>query len=1332
MKSFPKFLLSSILFLNATALLAMDPMALEKGGEALGEELGVFGKRTIAAETTSVEGASASAGRTEIVNAIPSSNVLRLRGGGPKKSQPTGGLKSTGDSSDEEGSDEGAADPSLESEDTQPMSSEVSKYLKKEIINNIYEECLAEVAKLTMNGRVTTESSSKEAAEWVAAEKAAEHSKGQAERTLEKARIAIEEARRIAEEAKRKLKVAARVPLEGSAAEQAVITATINYEKARMAYTTADYEAKKLAGSLAEARVETADDVLHAISVRNTKQQAAAEEELAEAKEVELTAAQAVEAAKSDVDEKAALMKGAEANLNEAKQAAQGTSRSNGNNSPVAPPMTAAQRAALREVEQDKVAAEEVRAKAKKAEIAANRMKAKIHEMNFEKELQAYHEAEEVWGETVEGYKNARAHAQEAGLDEEELALSVAKAEVQQASWRADARWVKARQADQMVAKASGSISSLVAAQTAWSDAAEGYKMGIVKATQSNLKCVELTTSLNNAMKAQVKYIIEGKRKEAEMAFLQAQRNESENTWNEAARVARGISDYWNGVIQEIKDGSCSLALTEPEAIGEREEYVQREKEALQKAAQHLIKRKRKEVEAAFSQARKNESEVTWNDASRVAREISNYWAGVIQEIKTGSCPLALTEAEATEQREQYIQMEQEAVQAKTQYIIEDKRKRVEAVFAQARNQESESKWDEAARVARKVSDYWNKVIEETKVGKSSLSLTEAEAIAQREGYIQKEKEAIQAKTQFIMADKRKRVEAVFAQARNQESESTWNKTAMAAREVSDYWNGVIEEIKEGSSQLSLTESEATEQREQYIQKEKVAIQAKTQYIMADKRKSLETIFTQARNQEGESKWNEAARAARELSIYWNRVVEETQAGKSSLSLTVAEAIAQREQYIQKEKEALEKMGAAQVETQRIAVGRKGEIEAAFARARAAKNKSVWREAKITALEGAAAWDRVIEIIQSGRSTLALSEEEATIQRDFLLEKAGIAEVKALGAQPCGDNWEAKRDRADAMMTMIRNKVWPCISEAMKAFIAFPSEARMRDASASASASASAYASASASASASAYASAYASTVSKICAESAAEAADSAQIFEAIEESNILALEITKKYPHNFTDTGKENIVWYLQASRETANFARAVIAFKKEQEAAIVEDRRWKMEDRENVEDGRDGRLKIEDRKDREEELREQNSRTEQGKLAEIKALADSPCADNWEAKRDRANAVSKMTREKFGSPVSPAMKEFSAHPSEMTLQATGKSFVIAMSYSEAEEALETAEIFAKVSSDAAQLGRKNKIDAALQENVDWSATITREIVEFSRALAVFKRTQESQKAAS
>ncbi|HLB33352.1 MAG TPA: hypothetical protein VJK54_03855, partial [Chthoniobacterales bacterium] len=92
--------------------LMMDPAELkniEEGTKAVGEALGILGKE----EIITAEGA----GKGDIVNAVSSSNVshqvLRLRGGGPKqKNKSTGGLKSTGESSDEEN------DPDLESEDT--------------------------------------------------------------------------------------------------------------------------------------------------------------------------------------------------------------------------------------------------------------------------------------------------------------------------------------------------------------------------------------------------------------------------------------------------------------------------------------------------------------------------------------------------------------------------------------------------------------------------------------------------------------------------------------------------------------------------------------------------------------------------------------------------------------------------------------------------------------------------------------------------------------------------------------------------------------------------------------------------------------------------------------------------------------------------------------------------------------------------------------------------------------------------------------------------------------------------------------------------------------
>ncbi|HLB34391.1 MAG TPA: hypothetical protein VJK54_09195, partial [Chthoniobacterales bacterium] len=205
-----------------------------------------------------------------------------------------------------------------------------------------------------------------------------------------------------------------------------------------------------------------------------------------------------------------------------------------------------------------------------------------------------------------------------------------------------------------------------------------------------------------------------------------------------------------------------------------------------------------------------------------------------------------------------------------------------------------------------------------------------------------------------------------------------------------------------------------------------------------------------------------------------------------------------------------------------------------------------------------------------------------------------------------------------------------------------------------------------------------------------------------VDTSSTIVLGLLKDYSYFCSDAQKENITWSVQSSRETATFAHAVIAFKREQEAALPALKKPM------------------------EAAQEQNRRVEQGKFAEVKALADSPCEDSWGAKDERANAIMKMTREKFGSPVSPAMKEFIAHPSEATLRATGKSSVMAMTADEAEEAVETAEIFAKIAADGAAKGREYKFNAADQENLDWSETITREIVEFARAVATFKAAQQ------
>src|SRR3990167_9045171 len=107
---------SSISYLGITPKLIMNPSTIENGTKSLGEAFGVLGKRV----GTVTEGEEAS--RNDVAQAFSSSNssnqVLRLRGGGPKKPQPTEGSKATRDSSDEDGEDDNASDAdSSEEED---------------------------------------------------------------------------------------------------------------------------------------------------------------------------------------------------------------------------------------------------------------------------------------------------------------------------------------------------------------------------------------------------------------------------------------------------------------------------------------------------------------------------------------------------------------------------------------------------------------------------------------------------------------------------------------------------------------------------------------------------------------------------------------------------------------------------------------------------------------------------------------------------------------------------------------------------------------------------------------------------------------------------------------------------------------------------------------------------------------------------------------------------------------------------------------------------------------------------------------------------------------
>ncbi|OHE75027.1 MAG: hypothetical protein A3F67_01475 [Verrucomicrobia bacterium RIFCSPHIGHO2_12_FULL_41_10] len=295
----------------------MNPSTIEEGTKEAGEALGILGGRTITTEKTVVEGVRA--GRSDVVNVIASSNVLRLRGGAPKKIQATRGLKSTGESSEEEELDQEGIDPDLESEANNPMDGEVNKYLKKEIINNIYTECLAKVAQLTLGKRQTAEDgmalNQAEEAEWAAAKESATLAKEYAEREFNNAVRETEKAEKAAEKAQERVMVLTKEPKKEGEIERAIATATLSYEKAREAYADSDYEVKSLKEQWADAKVKTAFANLNAILNRKTQQSVAAIKQINDAVEVEKNLYTILEVAKKELDERGACVRTAQAAL---------------------------------------------------------------------------------------------------------------------------------------------------------------------------------------------------------------------------------------------------------------------------------------------------------------------------------------------------------------------------------------------------------------------------------------------------------------------------------------------------------------------------------------------------------------------------------------------------------------------------------------------------------------------------------------------------------------------------------------------------------------------------------------------------------------------------------------------------------------------------------------------------------------------------------------------------------------------------------------------------------------------------------------------------------
>src|SRR3990167_9513580 len=141
---------SSISYLGITPKLMMNP-SLEAGTKSLTEALGILEKRAIIEEGSVVK-----------VDSIPSNSsnqVLRLRGGGPKKSQPMGELKATGDTSTEKESARDDADLDSASSDEEDAHHEILNDSsltafdqEDSSVNMIYERVLWWKANKTVGG----------------------------------------------------------------------------------------------------------------------------------------------------------------------------------------------------------------------------------------------------------------------------------------------------------------------------------------------------------------------------------------------------------------------------------------------------------------------------------------------------------------------------------------------------------------------------------------------------------------------------------------------------------------------------------------------------------------------------------------------------------------------------------------------------------------------------------------------------------------------------------------------------------------------------------------------------------------------------------------------------------------------------------------------------------------------------------------------------------------------------------------------------------------------------------------------------------------------------
>src|SRR3990167_11255005 len=244
MKSSTKFLLSSLVIFNATSLLAMD---IGKGAEALGEELGVFGKRVTSGKTSVVVTAVASPVGSSS-SSVASASIVSQRA-----VETTAAVVA-----DETGEENSAA-----------------QFLEQEICDNIYLGCLAKVTTMSLSARASAEGIAQEAKEWAAAE---------------------QKAMRDVDKRKKEL---AKATKERTVAYKEMESADASFHgRDYVSKASADFKVKECAEQLAEAKVATAEATLFAIRVQDTAQNSGAKADLMEALEEEKKALQALEEAR--------------------------------------------------------------------------------------------------------------------------------------------------------------------------------------------------------------------------------------------------------------------------------------------------------------------------------------------------------------------------------------------------------------------------------------------------------------------------------------------------------------------------------------------------------------------------------------------------------------------------------------------------------------------------------------------------------------------------------------------------------------------------------------------------------------------------------------------------------------------------------------------------------------------------------------------------------------------------------------------------------------------------------------------------------------------------